>query len=336
MHLRRRNETKVSKRARPVRDVVADLERSKELRERIFARAPIIVPVALVVFTILKVLLVSQGNAITALTLLRSVGTVQVLEAGLLLGVPFLALSFFGLMHLADDSATFTPNQRSWIWLAYLVLVLTTSSVLYWFTTLVFVFTPILAKVFLWFKSHKASQRISDSQTSYWPTEDLNDIELRNLKEKYADLESFPLNGEGGNPDLVRSNETLERWMEFLAAWNARLASIQSSTRHSVDIVILWALLAAMAPWLPQLLNSTPWLPSERIVTNTGVSTGYILSTTRDWTTILLDSSRHIVIVPTESVTGQSLCRASVFPTQPVTIFQEFGLQKSIANYPAC
>jgi hypothetical protein len=57
------------------------------------------------------------------------------------------------------------------------------------------------------------------------------------------------------------------------------------------------------------------WLPAEIITTSDGVvRVGYVLSTGDDWATILVDSPRHLNIVPGDAVTSRTVCRTGGEP----------------------
>jgi hypothetical protein len=103
---------------------------------------------------------------------------------------------------------------------------------------------------------------------------------------------------------------------------------------HRVLLIVVGVLMMGYG-FSQVLLNDVPWLPPERIVlTNDTVMVGYIVSESNSDLTILRDSDRSIITLPTNKVKDQILCQIG-----GASGGSDFFVQlawKSIPKVPAC
>lgn len=94
--------------------------------------------------------------------------------------------------------------------------------------------------------------------------------------------------------------------------WPEHLTSTTGGAVLEPVVVALMAVLVlGQASSNPDLRRavSTPFLPSERVTTTTGATTtAYVLDSSSEWTTLLIDSTRTIEIVRTKDVIRREVC----------------------------
>jgi hypothetical protein len=79
--------------------------------------------------------------------------------------------------------------------------------------------------------------------------------------------------------------------------------------RRSEDAVAyVVVLLAAYVPLV--IMTGSPWLPREVIATGSTTTVGYVTSSDGQWTHVLVDHPRAVVVLDTASITVRSTCRA--------------------------
>lgn len=84
-----------------------------------------------------------------------------------------------------------------------------------------------------------------------------------------------------------------------------------SAVLEPIIVAVMVALVLGQASSNPELRKavSTPFLPPERVSTATGqTETAYVLDSTSEWTTLLIESTRRIEIVRTKDVTRREVC----------------------------
>jgi hypothetical protein len=82
------------------------------------------------------------------------------------------------------------------------------------------------------------------------------------------------------------------------------------SVRFNWPVALLGG--ALVASILTLLGADKPWLPAEEVrVHGHHAVVGYVLDGSERWTTLMIDSTRRVMIVPTNEITNRSLCTLS-------------------------
>jgi hypothetical protein len=283
-------------------------------------------------------MLVARGDPSTALAIVSSSGPLEVVAGVLIVVVPLATASVVTLSVFLAGAEDISRKTRSFLWLAYAILVIGLSEVLYWFSTLEFILVPV-AFVALHRWEKKILGNIADQRS--WLDSVPTDSVLNDLLLQYRELQATPIgempNTRGGLDLSVLAERSSQRNV-IIEAGNARTKLMSAKSRRPYDAIAITLLLTTLLPLMPSTLNETPWLPPERITTLNQTVVGYVTDSDQQWTTVLVDSSRAVLWIKTAAITARVLCTlggASALAT-PETVYRFLGAGYSPPQYPAC
>lgn len=320
----------------PARDLVADLDRLAQARERFFSLLPALASGGVFLLLAMKVLLVSFGNPATALAVVAAAGPLQVLAGVLVLFIPAFA-SFLPLIASSIDSRDLPPSLRRGFWALYGIVALIFGVIVPWYTVVILLIYPVVIGLTYRVARRTAPVNTATSAAPSWIEQEHPDIVLRSLREQVLKVyHDTPRCSKSYGVDLRLLQERSDRLMAIINRGNDRLKEIDSRKRLGYDAIALGAVAAIALPVLPNLINSTPWLSPQRLVVGRSVEVGYILASDQEWTTVLLNNTRSVIWLNTAAITGRTICylQNSDF-TQPETVAKLLGTLPP-AHYPPC
>jgi hypothetical protein len=333
---RRRRKSESS--APVLHDTIAELERAEEARKHFLSSLPILTSIAVFLFAVLKIMLVARGDPSTALAIVSSSGPLQVVAGVLIVVVPLATASVVTLSIFLAGAEDISRQTRSFLWLAYFILVVGLSEVLYWFSTLEFILVPFaFVALRRWEKKILGNKANQQSWLDSVPSDSvLNDLWLQ-----YHELQATPISEMSNTRrglDLSVLTERSSQQSVIIETGNARIKLISAKSRRPYEAIAITLLLTTLLPLVPSTLNDTPWLPPERITTPHQTVIGYVTDSDQQWTTVLVDSSRAVLWINTATITARVLCTLgsdSALPA-PETIYRFLGAGYSPPHYPTC
>lgn len=118
--------------------------------------------------------------------------------------------------------------------------------------------------------------------------------------------------------------------LRFRRADRGLRAAGKEATRDRLDFVYAYTLLVLIPV---MLLTSAPWMPAERLTLQNGSTlVGYVLDVGAQWTSVLTDSDRQVIRVPSNQLAGRQICQTTA-ASQLTTIP---GMLRPAAALPAC
>ncbi|MFJ5213324.1 hypothetical protein ACIP98_01250 [Streptomyces sp. NPDC088354] len=261
---------------------------------------------------IVKIAIVSHGVPSTMLELVSAAGPVQVIVGTIILLLPFSGI----IVVYANDeiykrsgmSEVAKNEVRLGVYLA--IFVLSFLLVWYWVVSVVI----LLAVRHLLFLRDKKKGRTVDSAEPIpleeWLKKEPSDVRLHELwieaKEKIDELNGAR---RAGTVDLARISTLRNSVQETIDEFNGRAAEIRKF-QYSQGTAVASVLASYAFALLIQFLGSdTPWIPAEQVnVKGGGREIGYVIQAGDSWTTLLDESSRSVIRIPSDSIASRKVC----------------------------
>jgi hypothetical protein len=323
----------VSKR-RPLKDAV-DLvehqERAKTLREYFLQNAVPLATGAIFAFVVLKVLLVSRANVNTALSIVERSGTLQILSGVTILAIPSLTTGINNAIAIwAGSASKFNRFERRRLWWIFGISLIYLSFILPWSSTLLLIAFGIYY-VTRWFWRRRkvpiGDDLVSTESSSTFDLDEFlakapEDVELRRLWSQYKQTHQALCTDPALTEYSEARAEELTKFADIVRSYNERARLVVAASKPTIDAAAVLLLVTVLAPILLQSLNDSVWLPPELISTaNHGQVVGYVLSDPPAWTTILRDSDRMIISVPTSELKARAVCHTASQSSRRVTVW---------------
>ncbi|WP_222194392.1 hypothetical protein [Modestobacter italicus] len=271
----------------------------------------------------------------TALAIVRSSGTVQIVTGAIVLAVPFLATGLNNAIAIwAGSDSKFNRYERRRLWWFYGLSLFYLSQVLPWtLTALLLLFSVFY--VFRWVRRRRkveldllpatteAAPRFNRQQFLDTPPED---AQLRRLWSEYKLTYAYLKQPPSAHTDPKTHAEESANLTRLADEYNARVEAIQAAGRPTIDAAAIALLATVLLPVVQQSINDKVWLPAEVVTTSYREPIiGYVVSEANDWTTLLRERDRKIVSIRSDSISRREVCRVENSQSQTVTIYDLIG-----------
>ncbi|MDQ1627134.1 MAG: hypothetical protein QOI54_878 [Actinomycetota bacterium] len=142
-------------------------------------------------------------------------------------------------------------------------------------------------------------------------------------------------------PDAVLQRlEKLKTENEALrTASEARLATAKDKLRRTQELIAFWFVITLSlnaASLFLAILSETPWRPSERLTINNGSSrVGYVVGE-GDWTSVILENSRRILLIKSSTIASRTICDEGRSYPQWRRSIADWLMSDTTPTYPRC
>jgi hypothetical protein len=324
-------------------DYVEHHERAKTLRQHLLQNAVPITSVSVFAFVLLKVMLVARANANTALSIVQTAGTMQILSGVIVLAIPFLATGINNAVAIwAGSTSKFNRLERRRLWIVYTLSLFYLSLILPWASTLLLLaFSIYYGLRWLWRRRKVPSVQVQ-ATTESTPTFNVErflstppeDVQLRRLWLEYKTAFQRLTSPQMINDQAAKEAESV-KFADIADQYNARQELVRSASNGTIDAAAIALLLSVLLPVFQQSINDKVWLPPEVIKIDSGSQLiGYVISESSEWTTVLTEKDRKIVRLPTDDLTQRTVCRVRGNTSQTTTVYRLFGHHEP--DYPVC
>ena len=323
------------------KDLLTDAQERAESRARITANLPWIITSTIFLLILVKVLIVARLDVGTALGIVQQAGPLT-LAPGIILSLfPVLGLGMGTLaVHLANNNFG-EPSQRALHWVFYFIAVTLFSTFQPWSSTLIQVGIPITYVVIRRTKRFRGSRKAPAGARQVDPRQpsdefpDSNDLITSEIVDKIREVDSRIANASPSSVDYSAINELRSRRSSLVADYNERTEALKVASKQPIELIALIFIGLLLFVAAPTYFTDATWMPAENLRTvNSGVVTGYVLSSDESWTTILTTGTRSIRSIKTSEVLSRQVCRADHDKPSKIRTVWNGHTQKP--NYPEC
>ncbi|MFI0241273.1 hypothetical protein [Streptomyces sp. NPDC016845] len=263
---------------------------------------------------IVKIAIVSHGVPSTMLELISAAGPVQVFVGTIILLLPFSGI----IVIYANDEVYRRPGMsevaKNEIRLGVYLTIFVLSYLLVWYWV-VLVVIVLAVRHFIFVRDRKkgrAVDRVEPLPLDKWLQKEPTDERLHELwTEAKQKVERLNAERSAGVADLSRIAALRTSTQETLDEFNGRADEIRK-LQYSQGTAMASVLASYAFALLIQFLGSdTPWLPAEQVDLKEGRrEIAYVVQAGDSWTTLLDESTRSVIRVPSDSVLSRKICSA--------------------------
>lgn len=339
---RRKKRTPATAKAQQRRDLLAELEAVDRIRQRTWANFGLIASLAIGGLVVVKVVVVSRGNTQTALALISGASAAELLFGIFVAGIWGIVAAFSTtLVIFAQRAEELSPQEELRLWSIFAIVLFVFSFAAPWWIPAQFLVLGITFRVMEWMWARKGGDVRGGERTFSWEafkSVEPKDSELHQIWERLIEIKEARFRTVQGAIDLSEAAERQAQYDEVAREWQERHRLLASKSRNPLDLVLVGLLILLLMSAMPTLLNDQPWLPTERIVIDGGDATvGYVVGSSSEWVTVLLDDNREIQYVLPSSVEERVMCRTGDLRPRQDTIWQLLsGERGEAAQYPEC
>ncbi|WP_369190213.1 hypothetical protein [Streptomyces sp. R08] len=316
------------------------LEEKETRRQGLVSNLPAYAGAAIILLVIAKVAIVSHGLTATMLALISGANPLQVLSGAMILLLPFSGLI---VIHANESQYKYRPGlaetRRAEIQLGvYLTLFLLSFVLSGGWILMTVVLLAVRHALFVYDKKRgKAVDRFTLLSHEEWLRTPPTDTICRTIWQAVNQKEEERRRVARRHPIDLASIERLDGELSDLSAQFDERAERINRLKFSEGAIFGPVVAIYAVTFLIQFFgNDRPWMPAERIELKNGdIEVGYIVESGDSWTTVLVDGSRVIVRLPSDSVKSRDLCAISKDDgSRTKTIYKYFS--KSEPAYKPC